>query len=76
MYMSYICNMLGLILRGLHVVCAGCSGAPTAVSLPGAQCCGVDAALRWHPAGFLLPPLHPALQKQQVDYKMKYIRKH
>ena len=58
------------ILRGVHVhvcVCTAGSGAPEALALPGAECCGVDAALLWHPAGLLLPPLHAALQKQQVQ---------
>ena len=57
-------------------VCAGSSGAPEAVSLSGVKCRGVDAALLWHPAGFLLPPLHPALQKQQVDHQLKHVGSH
>lgn len=52
-------------------VCADGSGAPKAASLPSVKCCGVDTALLWHPADFLFPPLHSALQKQQVDYKRK-----
>lgn len=48
-------------------VCADGSGAPQAVSLPSVECCGVDTAVLWHPAGSLLPLLHTALQKQQVD---------
>lgn len=54
-------------------VCADGSGAPKAAPLPGAECCGVDTAFLWHPAGFLLPPLHPALQKQQVLSRLKCI---
>lgn len=57
-------------------MCADGSGAPKAVSLPSTECCGVDAALLWHPAGLLLPPLHPALQKQQVDDEEIHIYKH
>lgn len=67
----------GSVLRGFVRSCvfAEGSGAPKAVSLPGVECCGVDAALLWHPAVFLLPPLHPALQKQQVDYNMSHVHK-
>lgn len=43
------------------------SRAPEALSLIGANCCGVDAPLLWNPVGILLPPFHPALQKQQVQ---------
>lgn len=57
-------------------MCAVGSGAPKVGSLPSVKCCGVDAALLWHPAGFLLPPLHSALQKKQVEYKAKHTYKH
>lgn len=73
MYSSYICNKCDFKGFACVCVCADGSGAPKATTLPCAERCGVDAALLWHPADFVLPPLYPALQKQQVVCKGKYI---
>lgn len=62
-----------MIVRVVYVRAAG-SGAPEAAPLPGAERRSVDAALLRHAPGFLLPPLHPALQKQQVPCKQKTIQ--
>lgn len=72
---EYSCGLVCVCL----CVCVDVRGATKALPLSSTKCCCVDASVRWHFADILLPLLYHALQKQQVQCKVKLfmiVKKH